>query len=347
MAQSEKPLSRSRPTMRDVAALAGVSLKTVSRVVNGEPNVAPKLAEQVQRAATQLNYRPNRTASSLRRGDGRTAMIGLLLEDVGNPYSSSVERAVEDVAARRGVRVLAASLDEDPERERLLASALFERRVDGVIIVPASHDHGYLRDELEAGTAMVFVDRPARYLAADSVTVDNRAGAERGTAALIANGHTRIAYLGNLRSITTSVDRYDGYRDALARAGIAVDEQIVRHELHSMEAAQQATVELLRGDAPPTALFAGQNQVTIGAVRALHELGRAREVAVVGFDDFPLADLIEPAVAVVAQDSLAIGALAAEILFRRIEGDRSPAAEHVVPTTLLLRDSGRIAAPDR
>ena len=333
--------------MRDVAALAGVSLKTVSRVVNGEPNVAPRLAEQVQRAATQLNYRPNRTASSLRRGDGRTAMIGLLLEDVGNPYSSSVERAVEDVAARRGVRVLAASLDEDPERERLLAAALFERRVDGVIIVPASHDHGYLRDELEAGTAMVFVDRPARYLAADSVTVDNRAGAERGTAALIANGHTRIAYLGNLRSITTSVDRYDGYRDALARAGIAVDEQIVRHELHSMEAAQQATIELLRRAEPPTALFAGQNQVTIGAVRALHELGRARDVAIVGFDDFPLADLIEPGVAVVAQDSLAIGALAAEILFRRIEGDRSATVEHVVPTTLLLRESGRIAAPRR
>ena len=236
--------------MRDVAALAGVSLKTVSRVVNGEPNVALKLAERVQRAATQLNYRQNRTASSLRRGDGRTAMIGLLLEDVGNPYSSSVQRAVEDVAARRGVRVLAASLDEDPERERLLAAALFERRVDGVIIVPASHDHGYLRDELEAGTAMVFVDRPARYLAADSVTVDNRGGAERGTAALIANGHTRIAYLGNLRSITTSLERYDGYLDALARAGIAVDEQIVRHELHSMEAAQQATTgSLLRSRA--------------------------------------------------------------------------------------------------
>ena len=333
--------------MRDVAALAGVSLKTVSRVVNGEPNVAPKLTAQVRRAAGQLNYRPNRTASSLRRGDGRTAMIGLLLEDVGNPYSSSVERAAEDVAARHGVRVLAASLDEDPERERSLAAALFERRVDGLIIVPASHDHGYLRDELEAGTAIVFVDRAPRYLAADSVTVDNRSGAEGGTAALIAGGHTRIAYLGNLGSITTSMERYGGYRDALTRAGLAIDQRIVRTELHSVEAAHDATLELLRDGEAPTALFAGQNQVTIGAVRALHELGRAHEVALVGFDDFPLADLLEPAVAVVAQDPLAIGALAAEILFRRIDGDRSAAAEHIVPTTLVLRESGRIRAPGR
>lgn len=334
-----------RPTMRDVAALAGVSLKTVSRVINGAPTVDQALASQVRQAAAQLNYKPNLTASSLRRGDGRSLMIGLMLEDVANPYSSSIYRSAEDVARTRGVGVLAGSLDEDPERERKLAAALFLRRVDGLIIVPAGHDHSYLLNERQMGTALVFVDRPPRFLAADSVVSDNRAGAARGVRHLIAHGHQRIAYLGDLTSIATAQERFAGFQDALRESGLALDPHLVRHDLHTIAAAEAAAGELLKGRDAPSALFSEQNLVTIGTVRALRGAGLQHRTALVGFDDFPLADLLEPAVTVVAQDPAAIGTLAAEILFLRIDGDASPAQEHVVPTRLIERASGAIPPP--
>ncbi len=331
-----------RPTMRDVAALAGVSLKTVSRVINGTPTVDPALVSQVQRAAAQLNYRPNLTASSLRRRDGRSLMIGLILEDIANPYSSAIYRSVEDVARALGVGVLAGSIDEDAERERELAGALFLRRVDGLIMVPAGQDHSYLLHEMKMGTAVLFVDRPPTYLAADSVVSDNRAGAANGVRYLISHGHRRIAYLGDLASIATAQERFAGYRDALREAGLTLDHHLVRHNLHTIDAAAAAATELLTGPKPPSALFSEQNLVTIGTVRALRAAALQHRTALVGFDDFPLADLLEPGVMVVAQDPAAIGKLAAEILFRRIHGDVSPVQEHVVPTRLIKRASGTI-----
>ena len=255
-----------RPTMRDVAALAGVSLKTVSRVINGATTVDPALASQVQRAAAQLKYQPNLTASSLRRGDRKSLMIGLMLEDVANPYSSSIYRSAENVARTRGVGVLAGSLDEDADRERELAAALFLRRVDGLIIVPAGQDHSYLLNEQQMGTALVFVDRPARFLAADSVVSDNRAGAVNGVRHLIKHGHRRIAYLGDLTSISTAQERFAGFRDALREAGLGPEPHLVRQDLHTIDAAQAAAAELLTGPHPPSALFSEQNLVTIGTV---------------------------------------------------------------------------------
>ncbi len=338
------PSAQPRATMRDVAALAGVSLKTVSRVVNGEPGVTEPLARTVLAAAERLQYRPNLGASSLRRSGGRTATIGLLLPDVANPFSSALHRAVEDVAVARGVAVLAASLDEDPDREVRLAEAFATRRVDGLIVVPASHDHGYLRAEQRAGTALVFVDRPPVLLDADAVLADGRAGAASGVRHLVGHGHRRIGFLGDLATITTAQDRLQGYRDALANAGLADQPDLVRSDLRTIEQAESAAVALMGRRHPPTALFAGQNLVTIGAIRALRRLGRQHEVALVGFDDFPLADLLEPAVTVVAQDPSAMGTLAAQLLFARIDGDAGPTTTRVVPTRLVPRGSGELPA---
>ena len=328
-----------RATMRDVAALAGVSLKTVSRVVNGATTVDADLAARVRRAAAQLNYRHNMTASNLRRGDRRSFMIGLMLEDVSNPYSSSVYRAVENVARERGVGLLAGSLDEDPVRERELASTLVARRVDGLIIVPAGRDHSYLRDEQEVGTAVVFVDRPPALLPADSVMADNRDGAIAAVRHLIGHGHRRIAFLGDLVSIATCQDRYSGYQEALRQAGLTEDPRIVRRDLHT------AAGELLTGPEPPSALFSAQNLITLGTVRALRAIGVQHRTALVGFDDVPLADMLDPPVTVVAQDVAAIGTLAAQILFRRIDGDVSEPRAHIVPTRLVARGSGEITPP--
>ena len=328
--------------MRDVAALAEVSIKTVSRVVNGEPGVSPALARRVLAASERLDYRHNMTASSLRRSDGRSATIGVVLEDVANPFASALHRSIEDVAVKRGVLVLAGSSDEDGERERRLVSAFASRRVDGLIIQPSSHDHSYLLTERRAGTAMVFVDRPPAFLDADTVLTDNTAGVKRGVRHLVEHGHRRIGYLGDMRTIATAADRHQGYVEELAEHEIKLDERLVRLDLRGIEKAEAATTELLTGPEPPTALFTGQNLITIGAFRALRRLGLHRKVALIGFDDILLADLLEPGITVIAQDPAAIGRTAADVLFRRLDGDRSASERHIVLTRMITRGSGEI-----
>jgi LacI family transcriptional regulator len=330
--------------MRDVASLAGVSLKTVSRVVNQEPGVSPELVRRVVDAVNLLDYRHNLTASSLRRADHKTATIGMLLEDLANPFSSALHRAVEDVARGRGTLVLAGSSDEDPDRQRELLHALVSRRVDGLIVVPVSDDHSGLLHERRLGGPMVFVDRHAAG-DVDSVTVDNRDGARRATRHLAAHGHRRIAFLGDLRSIWTAAERHLGYVEGLAAEGITLHPRLVRQDLRSIDAAEEAATELLTVAEPPTAVFAGQNLITIGTVRALQRLRLQRRVALIGFDDILLADLLNPPVSVVAQDPGAIGRTAAELLFARLDGDRTPPRHLVVPTRLIPRGSGEIAAP--
>src|SRR3954471_5820775 len=209
--------------MVDVAALAGVALKTVSRVVNSEPGVSPELEARVKRAIEQLGYRRDANAAPLRRLGDKTQTIGLVLEDVSNPFSSELHRAVEDAARERGVLVFAGSCDEDPERERDLIGSFRERRVDGIIVVPASHDHTYLYEERRTGTALVFVDRAASHLDADSVVSDNVGGSVTAVEHLVAHGHRRIAFLGDLLSISTAGQRLDGYTQALTGAGIETD----------------------------------------------------------------------------------------------------------------------------
>src|SRR5690348_4237145 len=241
--------------MRDVAALAKVSIKTVSRVVNGEPGVSPQLTRRVLAASQRLDYRHNMTASSLRRSDGRSATIGVVLEDVANPFASALHRAVEDIAVLRGVLVLAGSSDEDGERERRLVSAFASRRVDGLIIQPSSHDHSYLLAERRAGTAIVFVDRPPAFLDADTVLTDNAAGVRRGVRHLIEHGHRRIGYLGDVHTIATAAERHRGYVEELTDQKIAIDERLVRLDLRGIEKAQAAVIQMLGGPKPPTALL--------------------------------------------------------------------------------------------
>jgi LacI family transcriptional regulator len=325
-----------RPTMNDVARTAGVSLKTVSRVVNGEPTVAPDLVARVRAAVETLGYRPHLGASLLRRNDRRTRTIGVLLEDVSNPFSSAVHRAIADEANAHGVHVLTGNMDDDPQRERDLAEAFGRRQADGLIIAPTRTDQRHLA--ALGGMPIVFLDRAATGVEADTVVSTNVAGAAGAVRHLVAHGHRRIAYLGDFQRLPTARDRYRGYRKALGgRTGPVV------HDLHDSVAAEKAALGLLRGPQQPTAIFTGQSRITVGVVRALRRLERHRSVALVGFDDFPLADLLEPAITVVAQDPPRLGRTAAGILFDRIDGDDGPPREIRIPTTLIPRGSGEIA----
>lgn len=331
-----------RPTMKDVAARAGVGLKTVSRVVNGEPGVTPDTERRVQEAITALGFRRNDSARILRKG--RTASIGLVLEDLADPFYGPLSRAVEEVARAHGALLINGSSAEDPEREQELVLTLCARRVDGLVIIPAGEDHRYLEPELAAGVATVFVDRPAARIEADTVLSDSYGGARSAVSHLIAHGHRRIGFIGDQPRIHTAAERLRGYRAAMDEAGLPVDEAWVSLGPTDPARVWSAASTMLDADRPVTALFAGNNRVTVTVVRVLAE--RPRPVALVGFDDFELADLLSPAVTVVAQNSAQLGRTAAEMLFRRLDGGADRPRRVVLPTRLIVRGSGEIPPPD-
>jgi LacI family transcriptional regulator len=336
------PPARRRATMKDVAGLARVSVATVSRVVNGG-DVRSDLAARVSDAIDVLGYRRDLTASTLRRTDRHSASIGIVFEDVSNPFFSAVHRGIEDVARAHGSLTFAGSSDDDPDRERELVEAFGARGVDGVVIIPCTNDHSYLQRERRIGTALVFVDRPPRFIDADAVLADNAGGARAGVEHLIAAGHRRIAFLGDRPAIFTAQERLRGYRAALAAAGVPEDPTLERLGLADSELAGAAAKELLLASDPPTAIFAGQNLITVGAVRALRELARQHEVAIVGFDDVVLGDMVEPGISVVMQDPYALGREAAELLFSQLAGYRGEGRRIELPTRLVPRGSGELA----
>lgn len=334
-----------RATMRDVAALAGVSIKTVSRVVNAEPGVAEAVRIRVQDAAARLDYRHHLAASNLRRGGGRSGLIGALLQDVGNSFSAALLRSLEDAARSRATAILSASLDEEPDRERTLVHDLVTRRVDGLVLMPSTERQDYLSSEVRAGMPVVFVDREPRGIAADSVTVENAEGAQMGTEHLLAQGHRRIACLTDLPEIYTARHRLEGFVTAHRARGIHPDERLTVTGLRGAVAGEEAVTRLLGLNPPPTAIFAARNDLAQGAARALRRLGMAESVALVGFDDFPLADLLTPPLTVIRQDVGRIGRLTADLLVARLDGDAGPPQRIVVEPTLVVRGSGEIPPP--
>jgi LacI family transcriptional regulator len=331
--------------MKDVARVAGVSLATVSRAISRSGTVRPELVRRVDEASELLGYRHNAAASTLRRSDRQSASIGLIIEDVSNPFFASIHRGVEDVARDHRVLTFVGSSDEDEARERELAEAFAARGVDGLVIVPCARDQSYLLRDQRAGIALVFVDRPPNFLRGDSVTSDNRGGGRDATERLIAAGHRRIAFLGDRPSIFTAGERLAGYHEALAAAGIARSPALELLGLADSERARHATLELLRGPDAPTALFTAQNLISTGATLALRALGRQREVALIGFDDVVLGDLLNPGLTVIAQDPYTLGRHAGELLFRRLRDATAEPRTLVVPTRLIVRGSGEIPPP--
>ncbi|MFI6906414.1 LacI family DNA-binding transcriptional regulator [Nonomuraea sp. NPDC050394] len=324
-----------RPTMKDVASAAGVALKTVSRVVNGEPGVNPATAERVRAAIDALGYSRNESARVLRQG--RTSTVGLVIEDISDPFYSGLGRAVEQVAIAHGCLLLSGSSGENPERERELVRTFCARRVDGLIVVPAGDDHSYLRPELDAGTPAVFVDRPpGPGIDVDTVLCDNAGGARLAVAHLREAGHRRIAFLGDSPSIFTAAERLKGYRAAL---GGLSDPALVSMRAPDLAGTVADLERMLGLPDPPTALFTGNGRLTVTTLRAL----RGRPLALVGFDDFELADLLTPGVTVIAQDPAGLGRVASELLFRRLAGDRGPAQHLQLPVRLIARGSGEQA----
>jgi LacI family transcriptional regulator len=333
--------------MRDVAQQAGVSLKTVSRVINAEAGVTSSTAAKVTEAIDGLGFERNDLARSLRSGRS-SATLGLVIEDVANPFYSTVAQAVEEVARARGFLLITASAREDAERERELVGALLRRRVDALLVVPAGPDHRYIAHAARP----VFLDRPPHGIEADTVLIDNLGGARRAVEHLIAHGHTRIGCIADARALYTARERLTGYHEALAAAGLEADPALVITGNHDVEAARAAVEHLLGlpDKRRPTAIFSANNRNTVGALHAL--AGRRAQavarplaetgVALVGFDDFELADLL--GITVVRADAWRLGEQAAALAFARLDGDDRPPLEITVPTELVARGSGERAA---
>ena len=333
-----------RPTMREVAALSGTSLKTVSRVFNSVPTVDPVLTEKVLKAAKKLNYTPNMTAGSLRRTNGKTNTIGILLEDISNPFSASLYRIYEDYAAKNGYIILAGSLDEQPERELELVNLFISRRVDGLLIAPSGNNHAYLKNEVAKGMHFGFIDRPPVNFDADTVLSTNREGSFEAVKHLISFGHQRILFLGDDPTIYTAQERYEGYAKALKHAKYPIDKKHVLRGLASEEEAIAAVRKVLRSENAPTAIYATQNLLTWVAMKALRAENLEEKVALVGFDDLPGAELLRPAVTLVKQNLAEMGRRSIEMLFNRINGDTSKYQTEVLQTTLTPMGSGEIKA---
>jgi LacI family transcriptional regulator len=334
------------PTIKDVAALAGVGIKTVSRVLNDEPNVRPEMQARVLDAVVRVGYRRNSIASSIRRLDQRTASIGLVVEDLANPFASLLTRVVQDYALERQHLVLVGSSRGVAQRERELVTEFCSRRVDGLLVVPCGSDQSYLEVERRRGIHVVFVDRPGRRIKADAVLSENEQGVRDAVWHLAGHGHSRIAYLGDRQSIYTAAQRLAGYRAALTELTGRVDRQHVRTGLRDSASAYDAALELLQQKPAPTALLCGNNLITAGAIHAMQRLGVRDRVAVIGFDDLELADVLQPALTVIAQDIAAIGRGAADLLFRRLKTPRDAYERTSVPVTLIPRGSGEIWAAD-
>lgn len=335
MTSTGDPEERSvRPTMADVARHAGVALKTVSRVVNDEPGVSPAMAARVTSAINVLGFRRNESAANLRRG--RTATLGLVVEDIADPFYAALGEAVEEVALAHGLLLFTGATRRSAEREQQVVSAFCARRVDGLIVVPTPGlAQDYLEPEVAAGTKVVFVDRPAKGVSADHVLADNAGGARAAVAHLVAHGHRKIALLGDERQLFTASERLRGYKAGLKAAGIEFSEDLVVMPVHGEHEAAQALKQVVSAGA--TGVITGNNRITSDLLRA-HKGVPAQ--ALVGFDDLELADLLQPGLTVVAQDAHGMGRRAAELLLERINGSGGAPHRETWPTTLLQRGSG-------
>jgi LacI family transcriptional regulator len=335
-----------RPTIREVAAVAGVSMSTAARAINGQKTVDAHLAAKVQAAVEMLGYRKHRAAGSLR--GAKSGTVGVIVDDITNPFFATVLRGIEDVARPRRIMTFSGSSDDSENEERSLVEAFLERGVEGLVIVPSGTDQSYLQQDVRNGTAVVFVDRPARFLDADAVLADNVGGTRAAVDHLVARGHERIALVvADRPGVYTAEERQRGYAEALRDHGLTVDPRLIRGSDLRGTDAEPVTRELLTGEDAPTAILTAHNLITIGALRAIYALGVEHSVAVVAFDDLPLADTFKPPLTVIAQDAYGMGSRAAELLFERLDGVTGAGRRVVLATALIPRGSGEIAPARR
>ncbi|MFR9798669.1 LacI family DNA-binding transcriptional regulator [Streptomyces sp. MS06] len=343
------------PTMLDVARCAGVSVATVSHVLNGTRPVREHTRQAVLDAVEELGYTPNTLARSL--VTSRTRSIGLAVSAIRNPYFTELLQGVEAAALEHGYGLLLADPHDDPHHERTVVQLLHERRVDGLIVAPSAQPAALLAYLTRHGVPAVLLDRladgPAGGSAGgsprfDQVCAENAAPTARLVGHLAGLGHRRIGLVAGLPGLSTTDERSAGYRQGLTAAGLPHDERLVRHGDSTATGAERATAALLSLDAPPTALVSGNNTMTLGVLRTLRDRGLSvpGDIALCCFDDFPWADLFSPRLTAVAQPGREIGATAVRVLLDRLDGPGRAPRTVRLPCDFVHRDSCGCPAPE-
>jgi LacI family transcriptional regulator len=321
--------------MVDVAREAGVALRTVSRVVNGDSTVGETFAERVRQAIVTLDYQPDERARQLR--SGVTATVGAAVRNISDAHP--VLGAADEAARAAGLTIVAMSTEDDEVREREAVMSMCRRRMDGIIIEPIAESHQYLQPEIDSGLTVVAFDRPATGVSVDTVLTDNRGGIAQAFEHLVRHGHRRIAYIGDDERIFTGHERASAFRECLRAQGSLADGMVHPGPINPARIGA-ALESLTRGPAPATAIVTGNVATTIAVIRLLGpDFGTT---ALVGFDDFPLADLLRPGLTVVAQGEAEIGRTTIDLFRARLSEPGRPIQTVTVPTTLVARGSGEL-----
>ncbi|HDJ30184.1 MAG TPA: LacI family transcriptional regulator [Candidatus Acetothermia bacterium] len=326
-------------TIRDVARAAGVSVATVSHVINGTRPVAPETAARVRRTMKALDYHPNAVAQSLRTR--KTHAIGAVVSDITNPFFATLVRGAEDAAIEAGYSLIVCNSDESPEKEDRYVRLLRRRRMDGLLISPVGDGSSKAVRELpEWKVPFVFIDRRAAGIDADAVLSDNVDGAYQATKHLIERGHQRIGIILGIKGATTTEERLVGYRKALEEARIPVREELIAYGGYRTIGGMEWTERFLAAPAPPTAIFSTNNLMTVGVLKALarHRIRIPNEMAVISFDDLDLGELFQPPLTAITQNPYEIGKVAMRILLSRFAGEEGR-EEIRVPVKLNVRGS--------
>lgn len=330
-------------TLKDVAALAGVSLKTASRVLNDDPKVAAATRQLVLDAMESLSYEPDPAARSLRAGRDRT--VGVVVDSIGDIFFSELAATIETELDKAGYRCLLASSNRDSDRAREIVRGLVRRRCAGVILAPTGSDSISAGDL--SGTPIVYVDRVGHVEGAVSVVADDLGLARTATQHLLNHGHRRIALLCDSLGLATTEARQDGYRRALGEAGLDIDPVLLRTSCDDESLAMDEVRKVLALDDPATAIFCCSSRLSLGVVPALHQFGRT-DVAMVSFGDFVMAESVQPAVTVVDHSAVRIGQAVVAALLEELPTHGEPAGPSrviQVPARLVARGTGELPAP--
>ena len=328
------------PTIRDVAKLAGVAPITASRVISNSGYASDEVRQRVNQAAEQLGYVPNYLARSLR--SKRTRTLALVLTDITNPFWTTVARGVEDAASEEGYNVIFCNTDESASKQEAYLETLIQKQVDGILLVPVRskrHPIEFLRQQK---VQVVLLDRRLPKVEVDVVRGDSEGGAYQLVQLLLKLGHSRIAILSGPSGVSSADDRVAGYQYALHEAGLRTEDQLIIHGEFSLESGYQMTRSLLALPSRPTALFAGNNFIAIGALKALHDAGLVvpEMMSVVAFDDLPAAIVVDPFLTVAVQPAYEMGQRATRRLLECLDGENTGGVQDIVlPVSIIERKS--------
>ena len=326
-------------TIAEVAKRAGVSPTTVSYVINRKRFVTEETRLRVEQAIAELGYRPNALARSLRVGHTRT--LGLILPDSSNPFFAEIAHGIEQEAFSQGYSIILCNTDGDIEKERFYIHLLNDKQVDGVILDTEAQTPQVLEAYLPSRLPVILVDRDFLNNPFDIVLADSFQGAIQAVNHLIELGHQRIACIAGPQSLLSGIQRLEGYRQAMQDAGLEVAPEWIRMGTFRVDAGRQAARQLLGLPLPPTAIFACNDMMAIGTLRAAADLGIQvpRELSVIGFDDVEIAGYTSPALTTMAQEKVEICRRAVERLIQKIAQPNGEGTRDLVPNRLILRES--------